>query len=203
MRETAETDSQPRTEASTHHQDDQTDSLQHDARKGPKPLRQTRYCTHTPGHAARYALPRQPRLASTRAGWLESARGPLPCTRSHSRKGGAEKGNSARREAEAPAGGRDAAGVVSAHQLFARFRCRREGKVGEYLGPERGRKAESACSAVPRDARQGSFSDQFHQMKCCCESKQNQNGRPNTHSGNDTPVAVRAGRCVRHRRRIL
>ena len=97
---------------------------------------------------------------------------PLPCTRSHSRKGGAEKGNSARKEAGAMVGGRNAVEVVSTQQLFARFRCRREAKVDEYLGPERGRKAERACSAATYGNCQCGFSSKFRQMGCCYESKQ-------------------------------
>ena len=51
----------------------------HDARKGPKPLRQTRYCTHTPGHAARYSLssPTSPRFDQSRMAGIRACATPV------------------------------------------------------------------------------------------------------------------------------
>ena len=127
-----------------------TDKLTPTQCKQKSEASQTDKILHAYSRATRLATlcPRQPRLASTRAGRQESAHMSLPCAHSHFRKGGAEKGNPARRGAGAAAGCRKAAGVVSALRLFARFRSRREAKVGEYLGPERRGKAESACNAA-------------------------------------------------------
>ena len=138
-----------RTEASTHRQDDQTDSLRHSASRSPKPLRQTRYRTHTP----------RPRgsLLSVLAN-LASLR-PEQDGRNlrvrHSRAPAPTPGKEARRKETRP--GWKQMRRLAARRLQELCRCSSfsrgsattwRAKVGEYLGPEQRGNAESACSAV-------------------------------------------------------